>query len=63
MILCSYVEQCKNVIILGGGGERFHNVCDDGQPNGSLSHKKNLIKTFVLSDTSKLINNMIIISI
>ncbi len=26
----------KNVIILGGGGERFHNVCDDGQPNGSL---------------------------
>jgi hypothetical protein len=61
MVLHGYVEKHKKCDYIWGGGGRFHNVWDDGQPNGSFQ-KKNLIKTFVLWDTSKLIN-MIIISI
>jgi hypothetical protein len=39
MVLRSYVKQCKKCDYIGGGGGRFHNVCDDGQPNGSLPKK------------------------
>jgi hypothetical protein len=39
MVLHGYVEQHKKCDYIWGGGGRFHNVWDDGQPNGSFPKK------------------------